>query len=65
MTVSPSPSRVAAPIRSIEPSRTWATWRTMTGVPSLPTFSTTFSMSSVEPTRPSPRITYCSRLCSM
>ena len=65
ITVSPRPSMVATPMRSIAPSRTWATLPTVTGVPSSPALSTIFSMSASDSTRPSPRRMYCSRLCSM
>jgi hypothetical protein len=48
MTVSPRPSAVATPMRSIAPSRTCATWPTVTGVPFALAVSTIFSMSAKE-----------------
>jgi hypothetical protein len=57
MTVSPLPSLVAPPMRSIGPSRTSARCRSRMGVPSPVVPTTIFSRSPAPVTRPSPRMT--------
>jgi len=65
MTASPSPSRVAAPMRGGAPMRTLPSWFTVMGTPSGEVVTMMEPIAAWSSTRPSPHTKYASPFFSM